>query len=166
MTFLAIIVAILAIITLAQIVRVFELSGKLSENDQASIDYTSNKNRGFSWILFGLGYFAFFIYCVVEYGQYLLPESASLHGETIDMLMDFNLIIIITVFFITHCLLFFFSAKYHWKPGQKAAFISHNNKLELMWTSAPAIVLAVIIIYGLSSWNEITEEAPEGGINI
>ncbi|MCW8989608.1 MAG: cytochrome c oxidase subunit II [Flavobacteriales bacterium] len=45
--------------------------------------------------------------------------------------------------------------KYAYNPNRKATFFSHSNKLELVWTIIPSIALTVLILFGLSSWNEI-----------
>ncbi len=158
--------AVLVLVALVQLVRVFEITGKLSGNNQDRIEYKSNRQRAKLWLVFGVAYFAFFIWLGMKYGPALLPEAASEHGATIDTVLNFNWVIIITAFTITHILLFYFASKYYWRPNHRADFITHNNKLELIWTTFPAIVLAVIIIYGLSAWNDITGEAPEDGINI
>jgi len=50
------------------------------------------------------------------------------------------------------------------KPGVPAFYYPHNNKLEMVWTVIPAIVLAVIIIFGLRSWNSVTDEAPDEAV--
>jgi len=52
-------------------------------------------------------------------------------------------------------LLFYFSYKYSGKKGQVATYFSDNNKLEFIWSSIPAIVLAVLIFFGLYSWTDI-----------
>lgn len=166
MNLLIAIVVVLAVIAIAQLIRTFELTSKLKDSDQATVDFAENRARARWFPVFGLGYFAFFGWLVYEYGDLLLPEAASEHGESIDLLLDFNFVIIIIAFIITHILLFYFSSKYYWNPKRKAEFITHNNKLELVWTSFPAIVLAIIIIYGLTTWNEITSDAPEDAINI
>ncbi|MCB0484076.1 MAG: hypothetical protein KDC37_05890 [Flavobacteriales bacterium] len=44
--------------------------------------------------------------------------------------------------------------------------MTHSNKLELLWTSIPASALAIIIVYGISTWNAITRNEPEDAINI
>lgn len=163
LTILAIIVAIFALV---QLIRVFELTNKLRGDDQSDVEFAENRMRARLWLVFGAGYFAFFAWLASAYGEHMLPEAASEHGATIDDVMAFNWIIIISVFVITHVLLFFYASKYYWRPGTKADFITHNNKLELLWTSVPAIVLFVIIIYGLSAWNNIMEDAPEESIKI
>jgi len=157
---------VLLLVALVQLVRVFELTGRLSGNNQDRIEYKSNRQRAKLWLLFGVAYFAFFIWLGMEYGDDMLPVAASEHGATIDTVLNFNWVIIILAFVITHVLLFYFASKYYWKPNHKADFVTHNNRLELIWTTFPAIVLAVIIIYGLSAWNDITSPAPEDSINI
>ena len=51
------------------------------------------------------------------------------------------------VFIITHILLFFFPAMYHYKKERKAHFFPDNLKLELAWTIVPAIVLAGLVCF-------------------
>jgi cytochrome c oxidase subunit 2 len=102
---------------------------------------------------------------MVKYGDYL-PPSASAHGEEVDTLMAVNMVIIITVFFIVNALLFYFAYKYYYRKDRKAKFFPHDNRLELIWTIIPSIVLAFIIIYGLATWNDITGEASEDAIQV
>jgi cytochrome c oxidase subunit II len=83
-----------------------------------------------------------------------------------DQLMDFNWYILISAFGITNILLFYFSGKYVFNRERRAYWQPHNNKLELAWTVAPAAVLAVIIIYGLTSWNTITSPASPDAIQV
>lgn len=166
MTILIGLLAILVLVALTQLVRVFEISGKLRGNNQDKVEYGENKFRGFSWLIFGAAYFGFFAYLVYAYGPHMLPESASEHGVTVDTLLNFNFLIITIAFVITHVLLFYFASKYYWSPNRKAEFITHNNKLELIWTTFPAIILAIIIIYGLSTWNEMTKPAGEDAVVI
>ena len=33
--------------------------------------------------------------------------------------------------------------------------MEHNNKLELFWTGIPAVILAGLILYGLTTWTDI-----------
>ncbi len=68
--------------------------------------------------------------------------------------------IALTAVFLTNALLFIFTYKYIKKPGVKAFYFPHNNKLEMVWTIVPAVVLAIIIILGLRTWSDIT--APSG----
>jgi cytochrome c oxidase subunit 2 len=113
-----------------------------------------------------LGYFALFVWVVDRWGPHMLPEAASEHGAEIDFLYDLNWAILFIAYFITHIVLAVFTAKYFARPGSKATFITHNNKLEMVWTVVPAAVLAVIIIYGLKTWDEYNGEIAEDAVNI
>jgi len=165
-TLLTVVVVVLAVIALAQIVRVTELGALIKGTNQ--YEMTDRENQQHGWAIFGFMflYFGFFIWLIVAYGDELLPISASEHGNAIDTLMNVNLAVITLVFFITHVLLFYFSLKYAGKKSRKADFITHNNKLEAIWTFIPATFLAVVIIYGISTWDQITMSKPENTLNI
>jgi cytochrome c oxidase subunit 2 len=62
--------------------------------------------------------------------------------------------------------LFYFTYKYVKKPGVPALYYPHNNKLEMLWTVVPAVVLAVIIILGLKTWNNLTGMSGKDAIRI
>jgi len=96
----------------------------------------------------------------------MLPEAASDHGVGLDWLFNFNMAILFFVFTVTHILLFFFAYKYYGRSDNRATYFPHSNKLEMIWTVIPAIVLAVIIIFGLKAWNKITEPASKDAIVI
>jgi cytochrome c oxidase subunit 2 len=95
------------------------------------------------------------IYSFVSYTKVLLPESASEHGYTYDRLLVISFIVIFIVQTITQALLHYYTYKFRGIKGRKASFITHNNKLELVWTVIPAIVLFVLILYGMSTWSNI-----------
>ena len=95
---------------------------------------------------------------------FILPKSASEHGVEIDSLFNWSMILISIVFFIVQPVLFIFAYKYRGRKGQKASYYEHNDKLELIWTVVPAVVLAVLITWGLNTWGDImnpeNEEKP------
>ena len=107
-----------------------------------------------------------FIYLMSTFGWTGRGEAASIHGRQTDSLLNLNFVLIIVVFFLTNTLLFTFTYKYIRKPGVKAFYFPHDNKLEMIWTVVPAVVLAIIIILGLRSWNTITDDAVKESINI
>lgn len=82
------IVLILAIIVLAKVARVFELSTDLKGEDPAVVTADDNRTQSRLFLLFGLGYLAFVVYGFVAWRHHLLPESASVHGDDIDFLMN------------------------------------------------------------------------------
>lgn len=112
-------------------------------------------------------YFSFFAWLYARYGDKLLPESASEHGVGLDTLLGFNFAVISLVMVITHIFLFYFAYKYVYNKDRKALYFTHSSKLEMIWTVIPAIFLAVIVIYGLSAWIDMTiKDAPKDSIQI
>jgi cytochrome c oxidase subunit 2 len=150
------IVLVTGVIALAQLVRVYELTSKLKKRGEHEITDRDNHMNGKLMLGFMAFQFLGFIYLMLKYGWTGRGEAASFQGQETDALLNLNFVIVILVFFITNFLLFFFSFKYVRKPGVKAYYYSHNNKLEAIWTVVPAIVLAVIIILGLRTWSDLT----------
>jgi len=109
------------------------------------------------WILFIIWYFAFFAWQYWEYGDLMLPESASVHGVDYDNLMLITMVIITFVFIVTHIVLAIFLSKFAWGKDRVAEFFTHSNKLEIIWTTIPIIALTILISYGLYNWNSIME---------
>lgn len=162
-TFLIIVVAILGIIALAQIVRVFELSSDLKKGGEDSNDVNDKDNniQGILLGIFGVLLVGSFIAMLIGYDKVLLPKSASEHGVEIDSLMWISMAVIIVVFFITQPILFGFSFRFRGSKNRKATYMEHNNKLEFIWTIVPAVVLAGLIIYGLTTWSDVMNPVNE-----
>ncbi len=150
------IVVILGTIALAQLMRVYELSTKLRKSGEHEVSNRDNILNARLMLGFMLFQFLGFIYLMFKYGWTGRGDAASIEGIETDWLLNLNFVVIIIIFFFTNFLLFYFSFKYVRKPGVKAFYYPHNNKLEMLWTVVPAVVLAVIIILGLKSWNKIT----------
>ena len=159
--FLVILVIVLGIIAIAQLSRLQELTGKLRGIKQEDIPERHHKMNGLLMLVFMLVLFVSLIWQIVEYGGAFLAHPASEHGESIDTLMNFNWVILLFVFFLVNGLLFYFAYKYTFSKNRKAFYYPHNNKLELLWTAVPTVVLAVIIIYGLTTWNNIMMTEPD-----
>lgn len=154
------IVVILGAIAIAQLVRVYEISAKLRKTGEHEITSRDNNLNAKMMLGFMFVLFISFIYLMATYGWTGRGIAASVEGKETDWLLNLNFVIIIMIFFFTNFLLFFFTYKYVRKPGVKAFYYPHNNKLEMLWTVVPAIVLAVIIILGLKTWNDLV--APTG----
>ncbi len=154
------IVIILGAIAIAQLVRVYEISAKLRKNGEHEVSNRDNRLNARLMLGFMIALFLGFIYLMTAYGWTGRGVAASVEGKETDWLLNLNFVIVIMIFFFTNFLLFFFTFKYVKKPGVKAFYYPHNNKLEMIWTVVPAIVLAVIIILGLQTWNDLV--APTG----
>jgi cytochrome c oxidase subunit 2 len=157
--FLVYAVIVLAIIAIAQLVRVFELASELKGSKEHEITEKDNRFNARMWMFFMIAFFSFCIWQFFKYKDRLLPVAASEHGLEIDWLMNLNMIIIVIVFFATNVLLFYFAYKYYGRKNVQATYYPHDNKLELLWTVVPAIVLVVIIFLGIKTWAKITQPA-------
>lgn len=95
-----------------------------------------------------------------------VQPSASEHGEKIDRMLWITLAITGLVFFITQILLFWFAYKYQYNEKRRAFYYPHNNKLEVLWTTVPAITLCTLVGFGLYYWFNITGEAPANAMQV
>ena len=153
---LSIIAVTLLAISVWQITKIFEISNLGAKKDDSQIaSEKDNDLQGKLMFAFLVFIYLVTIYSFVSYTKVLLTESASEHGYTYDTLLIISFIIIFIVQTVTQALLHYFAYKYRGINGRKASFITHNNKLELVWTVIPAIVLFALILYGMTTWSDI-----------
>jgi cytochrome c oxidase subunit 2 len=157
---MTILLSILAVTLLAisvwQITKIFEISNLGAKKDDSQVaSEKDNDLQGKLMFAFLVFIYLVTIYSFVSYTKVLLPDSASEHGYTYDKLMLISFLVIFFVQTVTQALLHYFAYKYRGIKGRKASFITHNNKLELVWTVIPAIVLFVLILYGMTTWSDI-----------
>ena len=104
--------------------------------------------------------------CHVYMMPLMAPEAASDHGKNYDNMLFYTIIVTGIVFVITQLLLFWFSFKYH-RTGEKIPFnFTHSNKLEMIWTTIPAMSMAVLVAFGLKAWFTMTAPAPKGAMQV
>lgn len=163
---ITLIVIVLGVLAIAQLVRVYELSSKLRNRREEDITHRDNKANANLMLLFMILSYVGYIYLMLTYGWTGRGVAASKEGVETDWLLNVNFVIINAAFFLSNTLLFYYAYKYVRKPGVKAYYYPHNNKLEMLWTVIPAIVLAVIIILGLKIWNDVTDDADKEAIRI
>jgi len=152
---LTIIVLISIAVAIWQMVKIFDLANAGKETSPVATDKDNSWNAYFM-----LGFLIFIyvitILCFVYYGDLpLVSNSASAHGPDIDNSMIISMIIIFIVQTVTQFLLHYFAFKYKGEEGRKALYFADNDRLELIWTIIPVIVLAGLIIYGLFTWSDI-----------
>ncbi len=134
----------------------FKILG-LTKKDQVSTERENNIN---GWLMLGLGIFIYGLMLVSMFrgSVVLLPKlSASIEGEHIDRLFMITMILIFFVQFVTQFLIYFFTFKYRGIKGRKATFYADSHKLEMWWTVTPTVVLSMLIIYGLWTWNNVQD---------
>ncbi|CAN5289531.1 hypothetical protein BH09BAC2_BH09BAC2_03460 [soil metagenome] len=123
----------------------------------------NNKINGYmiiGFLIFGLiGVW----YCNdLYYGKTLFVQgAASYEGESIDTMLWITIAVTGVVFVITQVLLFGFAFRYQESDKRTAYYFTHDNRLELLWTAVPAIVLTVLVVFGLKFWFKFTSEAPK-----
>jgi len=133
-----------------QLTNVFNLKNEIATEQD-------NDQQGKLMFAFMVGFYGLMIYCFWKYSAVLLPDAASLEGERYDNLYNVTMILIIVVQAIMQILIFYFAYRYRGVKGRKAVFYVDSHKLEMIWTITPTVVLAGLIIYGLSVWIDITD---------
>jgi cytochrome c oxidase subunit II len=156
MTLLILAVIVLFVVAAVRVMSIYTLSAELRGglNDDV-ITETEGRNQATLWVVFIIALFGFCIWQLVTYSDKLLPEAASAHGPKIDNLFNVTLAVITIVFVLTHIVLVYQIYKNVSRKGRKAVYFAHSNKLEMIWTIIPAIVLSGMIAYGLTVWNDV-----------
>ena len=155
---------VLIAIVVVQLGKVTELAAKIRGEEE--VQYERNKRNGAFFLAFGVIFLIGCLWSALHYSPWMLGygphEAASAHGGSLDTLFNQTLWCTVPVFLATHVALFWFAYKYQGKKGVKAAFISHDNKLEIIWTAIPAVVMCFLVIQGLVAWNEVMADiAPD-----
>lgn len=161
MKLLILIGLVLLIIAVHQLMRVVELSRQFKKGNEWSVKDSDNAFNGKAMLAFGFAFIGFFFWQANRWNDNLLPAASSVHGLKVDALWDYNMYIVVAVFVLTNAVLFYFSYKYRGTKDTKATYLAHDNRLEMVWTIVPAVVLAFIIIFGLKYWNEITDRSTD-----
>lgn len=158
MTALIIILCIILIaVVLVQIGKVTELTAQIKGEREVMRD--SSKWNGWLSVGFMVVFLAATIWSAWHYKNVMLGygphEAASAHGKELDSMFNLTLIFTGIVFVITTIALFWFAYKYRWSENRKAQFIAHDNRLEMIWTAVPAVVMTLLVVRGLNAWNTV-----------
>jgi len=151
-------VSILLFLVVLQISKASELVGILrgEEKSEAS-QYKTNSNL---MAVVGILFLIISVVTMFTYKKTYLPVSASEHGVWIDQLIMVTLVFTGVVFVITQILLFWFVYKYQYSSTRRALYFPDDNRLELIWTIVPAIVLTILVAMGLQKWFMIFQPVP------
>ncbi len=106
----------------------------------------------FAFLIFGLLGVAYTFWTL---GPRVLPASASEHGDLVDSMFNITTVVVLIVFVITHVVLLTFAYLYRYNRNRQAYFFPHDNRLEMIWTTVPAIVLTFLVFRGINAWNDI-----------
>lgn len=124
----------------------------------------SNRVNAVLFIVFMLVGGAAFAWSFAEDFDKMNPPIASVHGHAMEKMFWTTMIILGVAFLLTQVMLFVFSYKYQHKDGRRAFFFSHNNKIEIVWTLIPAVVMASLVFAGWKEWTKITGPAPKDAV--
>jgi len=140
-----------------QMAKINEMIKRI-KGEEAALEQ-SNNNTAWALLAFMVVFLIATIYSAFHYQNFMLGYGplvpASEHAKYIDQLFNVTLVATGIVFVITHILLFYFAWRYKYKKGAKALYMPHDNKLEVIWTAAPAVVMAYLVINGLVVWNKV-----------
>ncbi len=165
MTSLIVLLSVVLLVVVAvQIGRISELSAKIRGEEAAQHD--SNKFNATLGMYFMVAFLIFCVASALYYKNYMLGygplKAASEHGSSIYSLFNATLFFTGIVFVLTHIALFWFAYKYREQKGRKVLFIPHDNKLEVIWTAIPAVVMCGLVVGGLWVWNDVMSDVKEG----
>lgn len=156
-------VVLLVVVTI-QVSKISELASKIRGGEDHDIKENNRSAKGL--VLFMVVFLVACAGSAMYYKNYMLGygphQSASAHGSSIDNIFNTTLWVTAIVFFITQFALFWFSYKGREEKGKKALYMPHDNKLEVIWTIAPAFVMTFLVIGGLIAWNDIMADIGEG----
>ena len=125
---------------------------------------TSNRVNAILFLVFLVVGGALFFWSFIDNLVDFSVPVASVHGQWIDDMFWTSMIVIGIVFVITQILLFYYSYRYQYQDDKKAYYYPHNNKLEVIWTLIPAVVMALLVFSGWKNWTKIMNPAPQDAV--
>ncbi|MBM3937693.1 MAG: cytochrome c oxidase subunit II [Sphingomonadales bacterium] len=156
-----ILICVLILLIVLVIARAFDIGG-LAERITGKKIVSAHKVNGIiALVVLILGMIGVFWEINAHGKHLLLGDAASEHGESLDSMFMWTFGFTFFVFVVTEVLLFFFMFKYYYREDRKAAYFFHNNKLEVIWTIVPAIVLTFLVLRGFNVWTKITQTPNE-----
>ncbi len=156
---------LLVILLLSTVYRVLSLIEVARKDENKRVGF-SNTLNGFLFIVFFFVGFGLLAWYSGEATKDFLPEAASEHGVRTDMLFWVTTAITFVVFLLTHIVLFIAPYFFRFREDRRAHWYPHNNKLEVLWTVVPAIVLTLLVVSGFKVWSDITAPAPADRVEV
>lgn len=90
------------------------------------------------------------------------PPSINAHGEAYDSQFNLTLVITGVIFFVAQMALGYAIFKYR-SNGGKAVYSHGNNKLEVLWSSAAAVLFIGLVLMGARIWASVYWTPPPAG---
>lgn len=164
--FLTIAVIVLVFVVIFQIAKASEYVSILKGEDISRKQ--NNKINGFLMVTFlVLGMIGVWYCNKMLFPKTLLAiDAASVEGARVDSMLWITIGVTGIVFIATQVVLFWFAYKYQEDENRKVFYFPHNNKLEVLWTIVPALVLTVLVVIGLRNWFLFTGDAPKTAMEV
>ena len=163
-TFFVVAILLLGFLITFQIAKASEYVSVLKGEERAKRQ--TNKVNAFMLLAFLILGLIGVYYCNESLKGKILGDAASNHGVLIDRMLWITTAVTFFVFVLTQVALFWFPYKYQESDNRKAYYYPHNNKLEVIWTVIPAIVLTVLVGFGIFYWFKITGDAPDDAMEV
>lgn len=161
---LGLITIALILVVLFQIAKVGEVAMALKQEQTSADSASTNKLHGILFLIFLVLFFVGGLWSTLHYQHLFLPPASSEHGKWIENMFFWTWAATIPVFVVTHIALFWFSFKYSDDGSRKAYQFPGSNKIEMIWTVIPAVVMVLLVVEGMRNWYKITGPAPENAI--
>ncbi len=95
------------------------------------------------------------------------PPSAASHGAALDGQFVITLLVTGVVFIAAQVALGYLLIRYKDKPGAQASHSHGSTKMEILWTTATAILFFLMVLPGQSIWADLyIREAPADALQI
>ena len=156
--FITVLLISLVFIIIYQIGKASEYASAIQGQEKVS----ARTNRVIGWLLivfFLLGMYGIW-QCNEMLKDRLLPVAACENGVNFDSMLSITLLVTGAVFFATQAILFWFAFRYQATDKRTSFYFPHSNKLEILWTTVPAIAMAILVAIGLKNWFAVTSPAP------
>lgn len=94
--------------------------------------------------------------------SWAMPTQASTFSESTDNLYFFIVVLDVFFFVLILAAMGYFMWKYKRRSAdQKTSSITHNGKIEFLWSAIPAVLLVVIFAWGEIDWIKQTSPPPD-----
>jgi len=97
--------------------------------------------------------------------EYLyFPHDISTFGPQIDLIFEVIFWVVMVTWIAVTIAMAVFLVRYRHRPGRKATYIEGSTRLEIIWTTATAVIMIVLALASRSTWAFIKEQGPAGDV--
>ena len=104
--------------------------------------------------------------CMVTFVTPSIYAPASVEQVQVRHLFDFILVSATIIFVLVEGILFFAVFRFRNRPPESALQFHGNTKLELAWTAAPAVILAVLLGFTLKTMGQVRAVPSANALNV